>query len=79
MIIYAPFTADQVKHINQFQTAGCVHEFTCANSCRAALVAEPGGLFCPVCDYVQNWVHEGMADGSWLSSQRDIVRSMRNE
>lgn len=64
----APFTQDQINHIDEYQHAGIVHELTCANG-HGALVAEAAGLSCPQCEYTQDWVPDGVADGSFLQSQ----------
>jgi hypothetical protein len=61
-IIKAPFNQEQVDNINEFQTSGMVHEFTCV--CRKALVATEKGMVCPACGRTQDWVHDFMADGS---------------
>lgn len=61
----APFTPEQAKSINAYQTAGVMRPFTCGNDCGADLVAEESGMKCPRCDYSQNWVHPFMADWSW--------------
>ena len=63
----APFTKEQAESINGYQQAGVFHEFTCGSeNCREALVAtDGGGLYCPQCDYTQNWVHDWMANDVW--------------
>lgn len=76
--IKAPFTQDQVNHINEFQESGIVHEFTCPND-RSILFASQTGLGCPVCDYEQDWVHDVMADGSMLRVQSGLMQSMRGD
>jgi hypothetical protein len=64
--IKAPFTQDQVNHINEFQNSNLVHPFTCGND-STPLIAQRDGLHCPNCDYKQDWVHDAMADGSFLA------------
>jgi len=60
----APFTDEQVKNINEYQVAGFFHPFTCTTGSHV-LVAETDGLHCPLCPtFHQDWVHDGMADGS---------------
>jgi hypothetical protein len=72
--ICAPFTPEQVEALNEFQTAGQMHPFTCANrgdeghirregSDLGQLIATPNGWTCPDCDYTQDWAHDFMADG----------------
>lgn len=70
----APFTPAEVTSLNQFQSSGVMHEFTCGSGERiapshdaqgGALIATLNGWICPYCDYTQDWCHEWMADGSW--------------
>mgnify|MGYP003494633469 FL=1 len=67
-IITAPFTADQIKALNVYQTLGFTHQqYTCGRrtySCEGILVAEASGWRCavPGCDYTQNWAHVLTAD-----------------
>lgn len=68
-IVTAPWTAEQVDSLNDYQQSGAFHPFTCGNDqCRAAnrspLTATPHGWVHP-CGYTQNWAHTFMADGSW--------------
>lgn len=77
-MIKAPFTQDQVNNINEFQEAGVVHPFTCGND-GAILLAHCAGLECQYCDYTQDWVHEGMADGSFLKAQVKLVKGLTGE
>lgn len=60
----APWTAEQVEALNEFQRLGYMHEFTCPNNHQSdrVLVAHPHGWQCPSCDYVQDWAHDFMAD-----------------
>ncbi len=79
--VVAPFTADQVKSLNDYQVSGVMHPFTCTR-CRDTLgiwdladingepndrllVATPAGWVCPTCPTTQDWAWEWMADGSW--------------
>jgi hypothetical protein len=73
--IKAPFTQDQVNHINEFQESNIVHPFTCGND-GSILFAHCAGLECSSCDYTQDWVHEGMADGTFLLDQAALLKSM---
>lgn len=64
-IIRAPFTPQQVAHLNEFQQCPRVHPFTCGGcSNRDGLVATVDGWICPDCDYMQDWAHDFMADGT---------------
>lgn len=65
-MMYAPFTADQIQSINEYQESGNFHPFTCGNSSNhPVLVATQDGMKCPKCHFCQKWVHEWMSDGSW--------------
>lgn len=71
----APFTAEQVQRLNEWQTqvgdTAAIHPFTCANrgevphgsegGDRGVLVATESGWVCPYCDYTQAWAHGFMA------------------
>ena len=58
---------DDVVRLNQMQTAGQYHPYTCANrgdgehrvfnGDLGALVATVNGWICPFCDYTQDWAH----------------------
>jgi hypothetical protein len=69
-MIKAPWTDEQVKNLNDWQTAGIVHPFTCGGKrdgkdCRADLVATKDGWVCPEkCGYTQDWAHAMMAKES---------------
>jgi len=65
-MIYAPFTTEQVKSLNDFQQSGYFHPFTCGNeNCRADLIATEFGWVCPACEYTQKWAHEFMTNNEW--------------
>jgi len=78
--VYAPFTAEQVQHLNAFQADGLMHPFTCPKAARpdedpyhsveSVLVATTDGWVCPVdgCTYTQDWAHSFMA--AWTSAGR---------
>lgn len=61
-MLKAPWTDEQVDHLNAFQRSGAFHPFTCGK-CRNDLVATTGGWICPTtdCGYTQDWAHEFMA------------------
>lgn len=79
--IYAPFTVDQVRALNEYQTRGRMHPFTCeekagglggpVHPADSVLKATIEGWFCPVdgCSYSQNWAHSFMADGTAVTPQ----------
>jgi hypothetical protein len=58
MEVFAPWTDEQVKSINEFQASGKMHPLTCGNRDRAPLIAYTDGLACSFCDYRQNWCPE---------------------
>jgi hypothetical protein len=63
-----PFTSDQVESFNAFQKSWVFHPFTCGNREHGGddiLVARENGLYCPTCDYRQDWMHRWMGDGTW--------------
>lgn len=75
--IYAPFSDEQVKNLNDYQKLGIVHPFTCGkdHDGNRVLVATNNGWVCPTCDYSQNWAHEFMGTNvqeikdQWNSSE----------
>jgi hypothetical protein len=64
-------SSDQILRLNEWQTAGQFHPFTCPNrgdgkhrifnGDLGALVATRAGWICPWCDYTQSWAHGFMA------------------
>lgn len=62
MKIKAPFTDDQVKHLNEYQNNDRFHPFTCGTvGCIESLVATNAGWVCPRDDYTQDWAWDFMA------------------
>lgn len=78
----APWTDEQVKNLNEFQTEGYMHPFTCGGKkdgkdCRSVLVATKDGWICPDgCGYTQNWAHSFMLDGSYMKSQKETFKNL---
>lgn len=74
-LIHAPFSADKVQRLNEWQTntgpGFPAPPFTCPNrgdgkhgdegGDTGVLIATEGGWVCPHCDYSQNWAHAMMA------------------
>lgn len=70
--VRAPWTDEQVAALNDWQTSGRFHPFTCCTEgtgCRdrlgtdnneRALAATNNGWVCPTCDYTQDWAHDFM-------------------
>lgn len=69
----APFTEEQTAHLNNWQSAGYVHPFTCCSAgsekhCQrrngegeGILIATEVGWVCPCGEYKQDWAHDHMA------------------
>lgn len=72
----APFTAEQVVRLADWQASDYVHPFTCPDrGDRRHLpgdVLEPtvAGMICRRCDYLQTWVHDCMVDGVTLNAAK---------
>jgi hypothetical protein len=84
----APFTAEQVESLNDFQRSSAFHPFTCSGGGGphsdtaeqyAVLQATEDGWRCPVlgCKHRQDWAHTWMADGSWREAQEEAARFWR--
>jgi hypothetical protein len=60
--ITKPFTQEQVRALNQWQTSGSFHPFTCPDD-GTDLIAAEAGWWCPhgPCQYRQTWAHDFMA------------------
>ena len=79
-MLEAPWTAEQVDALNDYQRNGHFHPFTCGgdrnnDEHRAAylsrgdrdhglLIATQAGWRCPACDYQQSWAHAFMFAGA---------------
>lgn len=85
--VTAPFTAEQVTVLNQYQHSGFFHPFTCGR-CRDTLgcekderllVATLAGWVCPTCDNTQDWCHAFMADpdAPWMQVGYDALAPWR--
>jgi hypothetical protein len=83
--IRPPWTSEQVAALNDYQTAGWVHPFTCPNRSNLRhrvssitreheLVATADGWVCRVCDYTQDWAHAFMADPEVGKAMREQLR-----
>lgn len=74
--IRAPFTNEEVRALNRWQSSKFVHPFTCGqrdlpghkehadkvgDHDHGILIATQSGWICPVCDYKQDWAHAFMA------------------
>ena len=89
----APWTAEQVKSLNDYQKSGVFHPFTCggdrsdkahANYARqheedkGQLIATTCGWVCPICGYQQDWAHKSMADDSWRETVKAHLQMMES-
>ena len=78
-MIFAPFSAEQVEKLNDYQRSDLVHAFTCGrrgdppHRGECELVATIKGWICVYCDYEQDWAHSFMADGSALENVKRMV------
>lgn len=61
------FTKDQCDSFNEYQSYGMMHPFTCGNnhSGPRELKAKPESLYCPSCEYTQDWAHSWQLDWKW--------------
>jgi hypothetical protein len=70
----APFSAEMVTSLNEFQAGTIWNPVRCGNTgCRRVLVATESGWRCPNCSYTQNWAEAWMADGTWRNAL-DILK-----
>ncbi|MBD0734028.1 hypothetical protein [Streptomyces sp. CBMA29] len=77
-MILAPFTAEQVVHLNGYQLSSEMHPFTCPTEHpdgHRVLVATLHGWVCPDCAYDQSWAHIFMAD--WPHGPSNCVSALR--
>ena len=71
----APFSAETVTRLNEFQAGAIWNPVRCGNAgCGRALVATEAGWRCPRCSYTQNWAEAWMADGTWRSTGEILKR-----
>ena len=62
LTLRAPWPAQTVAALNDYQAAGWFHPFTCpVFNHQADLVATADGWICPDCDYTQDWAWPFMA------------------
>lgn len=59
-ILYAPWTAEEVRNLAAWQTCETIHPYTCANNHRGTRILTPtkDGWICKYCNYKQNWCHD---------------------
>ena len=77
-IVQAPFNADQVAALKDWQDAGIVHPFTCAQHSQHSLTPTADGWKCevPGCVYTQNWAHDFMLGRTHLAAIRAKFEAM---
>lgn len=83
--VVAPFTREQVEHLNCYQKSRAIHPFTCGNRSEhreneGVLVATESGWHCPAqgCQYIQNWASSSMANRHWLPKMLAMFRQARD-
>lgn len=64
MLIYTPWTEEQVKNLNNYQKREDVHEYTCGY-CRKALIATKDGWICVCGKHKQDWCLDWTANSEW--------------
>jgi hypothetical protein len=78
----APWGADEVSSLLEYQQTGVMHPFTCPNrndggheltTDLGVLVPTATGWACASCAYTQDWAHDFMLDGSWRPQPRCVV------
>jgi hypothetical protein len=91
--IQAPFTAAQVRGLNEYQTGTAfgmhMHPFTCAErgdgqhgeegGDTGVLIATAEGWVCPWCDYTQDWAHGFMANSRDGYQPHDFEKVLSTE
>ncbi len=76
----APWIDAEVHALNAWQDFGMVHPFTCGtDGCGQSLIATNDGWVCPDCDYIQDWAHTYMVDGSYIENYRDAMGQFMHE
>lgn len=56
--IVAPFAESQVKQITMMQMDRNAETLTCSTHTKQRLHVKKEGLYCPLCDYSQNWAYD---------------------
>lgn len=73
----APWTAEQIKSLNDYQEGGVFHEYTCGaeHDDNRVLLATEDGWQCVEdgCRYRQDWAHAWTADDSWRQLGLDVL------
>src|SRR6185369_7857242 len=73
----APWSEVQVKSLNDFQSSGYLHPYTCNDG--HDLIATKDGWICKECQakgksYHQDWCYHWMADDSWRKGFEESKR-----
>jgi hypothetical protein len=71
-IVRAPWSAQQVNALNDYQARDDVHEYTCVNDHdeeSRILIATEQGWVCPSCDYKQDWAHRAVL--VWMMKDKE--------
>lgn len=74
MRLDAPFTADQVASLTEYQDASAWHPFTCVNDHTGdrELIPTRTGWVCPHCKYIQSWCYTWMANWEWKADAEAV-------
>lgn len=51
-----PYSKDDIQRFTEYQNSKRFHPYTCGNGCGNLMMNEEG-LYCPSCDYKQQWIH----------------------
>jgi len=79
------WTEQQVKNLNDYQTSGVFHPYTCGGnrngkSCRADLVATKDGWVCPEgCGYTQEWADASTLNFNIEECKHPFLKRNKNE
>lgn len=73
--VTAPFTPEQVVHLDAWQHGAGFHPFTCPNRAdhpilhgdKGILTPTVRGWICQFCDYTQDWAHDFMCRESLIA------------
>jgi hypothetical protein len=58
-LVKAPWTDEQIKALEEYQTDGRFHPYTCGSNHKGLRILTPtkDGWVCKYCEYKQDWCH----------------------